>query len=170
MCNLNNLVGNPIYVQEQTAAYMKLQTEFDNYDWWEEDEDGGEGSTADKSADDTNVIKKNKDSSSHSLPRSRPPTRPPTREDVIERLHHNLSTPAPTTSHYITAAAVTEADEDNESDNTAAAVTTSPAAVSSVTSSVTAVSPASRIESADSQHSGSVHGSEPSTSSQEDLR
>ena len=151
---------------------MKLQTEFDNYDWWEEDEEGGEGSAADKSADDINVIKKSKDSSNHSLPRSRPPTRPPTREEIIERMHHTLHSPVPTaatTSHYITAAAVTEADEDNESDNTAA-VTTSPAAVSVVTSSPN--TPAARIESADSQHSGSsVHGgSEPSTSSQEDLR
>ena len=30
-------------LQEQTAAYMKLQSEFDNYEWWEEGEGGGEG-------------------------------------------------------------------------------------------------------------------------------
>ena len=27
-------------LQEQTAAYMKLQSEFDNYEWWEEGEGG----------------------------------------------------------------------------------------------------------------------------------
>ena len=33
-------------LQEQTAAYMKLQSEFDNYEWWEEGEGGGEGRAA----------------------------------------------------------------------------------------------------------------------------
>ena len=92
-------------LQEQTATYIKLQAEFDNYDWWEEDEEeGGGAGDEDGAADEKNVIKKSKDSVHN---RSRPPTRPPTREDVIERLHaqpfmtpiqHRATTSSPTTS------------------------------------------------------------------------
>ena len=55
-------------LQEQTAAYMKLQSEFDNYEWWDEDDEAAAAAASRRSRE--------------SLPRSRPPTRPPTREDV----------------------------------------------------------------------------------------
>lgn len=55
-------------LQEQTAAYMKLQSEFDNYEWWDEAEEEEEAGK-----------KKSRESLQH---RSRPPTRPPTREEV----------------------------------------------------------------------------------------
>ena len=60
-------------LQEQTAAYMKLQSEFDNYEWYdeEEEEEGEEGEVA--------TTKKSRESLQV---RSRPPTRPPTREEV----------------------------------------------------------------------------------------
>jgi len=60
-------------LQDQTAAYMKLQSEFDNYEWWEE-EDGGAGAAP------TEDKKKSRESLAN---RSRPPTRPPTREDMV---------------------------------------------------------------------------------------
>jgi len=62
-------------LQEQTAAYMKLQSEFDNYEWWDEEVDGGgtgQSHTEDK--------KKSRESLAN---RSRPPTRPPTREEIV---------------------------------------------------------------------------------------
>ncbi len=60
-------------LQEQTAAYMKLQVEFDNYEWWEE---GGEEE------------EKRRGSSRESLQAksSRPSSRPPTRQD-----HHKFT-------------------------------------------------------------------------------
>merc|ERR1712106_803122 len=62
-------------LQDQTAAYMKLQVEFDNYEWWDEEEDGGahgHSHSEDK--------KRSRESLAN---RSRPPTRPPTREDIV---------------------------------------------------------------------------------------
>ena len=64
--------------------FLHTQAEFDNYDWWEEDEEGGEGGEeGGPSGADDKHSKKSKDAGH---PRSRPPTRPPTREDLIERL------------------------------------------------------------------------------------
>eukprot|EP00092_Neocalanus_flemingeri_P012882 GFUD01013878.1.p1 GENE.GFUD01013878.1~~GFUD01013878.1.p1 ORF type:complete len:1023 (+),score=360.95 GFUD01013878.1:130-3198(+) len=63
-------------LQEQTAAYMKLQVEFDNYEWWDEEVDGeahGHSHSEDK--------KRSRESLAN---RSRPPTRPPTREDIMK--------------------------------------------------------------------------------------
>ena len=64
-------------LQDQTAAYMKLQTEFDNYEWWDEDEDE-EKEEEEKGKEDFGK-KKSRESLQT---RSRPPTRPPTREDT----------------------------------------------------------------------------------------
>jgi len=62
-------------LQDQTAAYMKLQSEFDSYDWWDEEVDGGAHG---------NSHSEDKKRSRESLAnRSRPPTRPPTREEIV---------------------------------------------------------------------------------------
>ncbi len=57
-------------LQEQTAAYMRLQAEFDNYEWWEEGAGGGEGASRE---------------SLHA--RSRPPTR-----EEVHRFDHVAET------------------------------------------------------------------------------
>jgi len=71
-------------LQEQTATYMKLQSEFDNYEWWS---DGEEEKETDKQTDGQTERhtehKRHRSRESLSLSvRSRPPTRPPTREEV----------------------------------------------------------------------------------------
>merc|ERR1712066_576187 len=64
-------------MQEQNALYMKLQAEFDSYEWWEEGDAGHEHS---------------KHRSRESLgTRSRPPSRPPTREDIHRPNMHNIN-------------------------------------------------------------------------------
>ena len=65
-------------LQEQTAAYMKLQSEFDNYEWWEEGEGGGEGESSGGGGEE----RRRGASRESLLTRSRPTTRPPTREEV----------------------------------------------------------------------------------------
>ena len=62
-------------LQDQTAAYMKLQSEFDNYKWWDEEEDGG--------AHGHSHSEDNKRSRESLANRSRPSTRPPTREGIV---------------------------------------------------------------------------------------
>ena len=71
-------------LQDQTAAYMKLQSEFDNYEWWDEDEDdmkedGEEGHGVREDGKEAFAKKRSRESLQT---RSRPPTRPPTREDT----------------------------------------------------------------------------------------
>jgi len=64
-------------LQEQTAAYMKLQIEFDNYEWWDEEVDG---EAHGHSHSEENSKRRSRESLAN---RSRPPTRPPTREEII---------------------------------------------------------------------------------------
>ena len=64
-------------MQEQNALYMKLQAEFDSYEWWEEGDSAHEHG---------------KHKSRESLAaRSRPPSRPPTREEIHRPLIHNIN-------------------------------------------------------------------------------
>jgi hypothetical protein len=65
-------------LQEQTAAYMKLQAEFDNYEWWEE----GDGEEASGGGGGEERRRGGAGSRESLLARSRPGTRPPTREEV----------------------------------------------------------------------------------------
>ena len=70
-------------LQEQTAMYMKLQAEFDNYEWYEDGEvpdttTGGE--EGEEGLREGTMSRKSRESP---MLRSRPPTRPPTREEVI---------------------------------------------------------------------------------------
>ena len=81
-------------LQDQTAAYMKLQSEFDNYEWWDEEEDGGahgHSHSEDK--------KRSRESLAN---RSRPPKRPPIREEIVRPLITNIQE--------------SEVDEDREDD------------------------------------------------------
>ena len=57
-------------LQEQNALYLKLQAEFDSYEWWEEGDGAHEHSKDDKKRSRESIAT-----------RSRPPSRPPTRED-----------------------------------------------------------------------------------------
>jgi hypothetical protein len=67
-------------LQEQTAAYMKLQAEFDNYEWWEEG-DGEEAASGGGGGEERR--RGGGAGSRESLQaRSRPATRPPTREEM----------------------------------------------------------------------------------------
>merc|ERR1712130_796470 len=68
-------------LQEQTAMYMKLQAEFDNYEWYEDGEvpdttTGGE--EGEEGLREGTMSRKSRESP---MLRSRPPTRPPTREE-----------------------------------------------------------------------------------------
>ena len=64
-------------MQEQNALYMKLQAEFDSYEWWEEGDSANEHS---------------RHRSRESLAnRSRPPSRPPTREEIHRPAMHSLN-------------------------------------------------------------------------------
>ena len=64
-------------MQEQNTLYMKLQAEFDSYEWWEEGDSAHEHS---------------KHKSRESLAaRSRPPSRPPTREEIHRPAIHNIN-------------------------------------------------------------------------------
>ena len=58
-------------LQEQNAMYIKLQSEFDSYEWWEEGEGPGDHAKDDKKRSRESIAT-----------RSRPPSRPPTREDI----------------------------------------------------------------------------------------
>ena len=60
-------------LQDTNAMYLKLQAEFDSYEWWEEGEQAG---LTDHSKDEK---KRSRESVAN---RSRPPSRPPTREDI----------------------------------------------------------------------------------------
>ena len=79
-------------LQEQTATYMKLQAEFDNYEWYEDGEgpetttggEEGEGEGEDCGREGT-MSRRSRESP---MLRSRPPTRPPTREEVHIVLYH----------------------------------------------------------------------------------
>ena len=75
-------------LQEQTATYMKLQAEFDNYEWYEDGEgpetatggEEGEGSgEGEEGGREGTMSRRSRESP---MLRSRPPTRPPTREEV----------------------------------------------------------------------------------------
>ena len=73
-------------LQEQTAMYMKLQAEFDNYEWYEDGEvpettTGGE--EGEEGLREGTMSRKSRESP---MLRSRPPTRPPTREEVCSLL------------------------------------------------------------------------------------
>ena len=72
-------------LQEQTATYMKLQAEFDNYEWYEDGEGpetvaGGEEGEGEEGGREGTMSRRSRESP---MLRSRPPTRPPTREEVI---------------------------------------------------------------------------------------
>ena len=56
---------------------MKLQIEFDNYEWWDEEVDG---EAHGHSHSEENSKRRSRESLAN---RSRPPTRPPTREEII---------------------------------------------------------------------------------------
>ena len=78
-------------LQEQTATYMKLQAEFDNYEWYEDGEGpetvaGGEEGEGEEGGREGTMSRRSRESP---MLRSRPPTRPPTREEVI--LPENLN-------------------------------------------------------------------------------
>ena len=66
-------------LQDTNAMYMKLQAEFDSYEWWEE------GEHTDHSRDDK------KRSRESVATRSRPPSRPPTREEIHKPLIANIN-------------------------------------------------------------------------------
>ena len=69
-------------LQEQTATYMKLQAEFDNYEWYEDGETaaaGVEEGEGEEGQREGTMSRRSRDSP---MLRSRPPTRPPTREEV----------------------------------------------------------------------------------------
>ena len=82
--------------QDQTAAYLKLQAEFDNYEWWEEEEVGGagggpgEGSCGRRSRESCGGGA-GRSRSQDSRNRSRPPTRPPTREELSRPHIENIA-------------------------------------------------------------------------------
>merc|ERR1719410_1820887 len=59
-------------LQEQNALYIKLQSEFDSYEWYEEGDGHHEHGKEDSK-------KRSRESLAN---RSRPPSRPPTREDI----------------------------------------------------------------------------------------
>jgi len=78
-------------LQEQTANYMKLQAEFDNYEWYEEGEEEpiggrtGDGETTGGGGEELTGGRTSRRSRESPIlrPPSRPPTRPPTREEVL---------------------------------------------------------------------------------------
>ena len=78
-------------LQEQTATYMKLQAEFDNYEWYEDGETaaaGVEEGEGEEGQREGTMSRRSRDSP---MLRSRPPTRPPTREEVIHSLTAKLN-------------------------------------------------------------------------------
>merc|ERR1712130_367791 len=68
-------------LQEQNALYLKLQAEFDSYEWWEEGDGAHEHSKDDHK-------KRSRESVAN---RSRPPSRPPTREDFHKPVIANIN-------------------------------------------------------------------------------
>ena len=70
-------------LQETNAMYLKLQAEFDSYEWWEEGDGHGHH---DPAKDDHK--KRSRESVAN---RSRPPSRPPTREDFHKPVIANIN-------------------------------------------------------------------------------
>ena len=73
-------------LQEQTTMYMKLQAEFESYEWYEDGEvpettTGAVEGEGDEGPREGTMSRKSRESP---MLRSRPPTRPPTRSDLDE--------------------------------------------------------------------------------------
>ena len=73
-------------LQEQTTMYMKLQAEFESYEWYEDGEvpettTGAVEGEGDEGPREGTMSRKSRESP---MLRSRPPTRPPTRSDLEE--------------------------------------------------------------------------------------
>ena len=73
-------------LQEQTTMYMKLQAEFESYEWYEDGEvpettTGAVEGEGDENPREGTTSRKSRESP---MLRSRPPTRPPTRSDLEE--------------------------------------------------------------------------------------